>query len=99
MNILIGLGLPWTISTCYGMPIVVPDEPELATMVYLEVVCVLTYVVVVMAPTVFTWGRFGRALRRHGGSSAILRRLRRPGSRRCAPTLAPVGRLLEALRG
>ena len=61
MNILIGLGLPWTISTCYGMPIVVPDEPELATMVYLEVVCVLTYVVVVMAPTVFTWGRFGRA--------------------------------------
>ena len=59
MNILIGLGLPWTISTCYGMPIVVPDEPELATMVYLEVVCVLTYVVVVMAPTVFTWGRFG----------------------------------------
>lgn len=37
MNILIGLGLPWTISTSAGLPITIPNEAELKTMVYLMV--------------------------------------------------------------
>ena len=61
MNILIGLGMPWTMSTAAGIPIDIPHKPQLVMMTWLMVACVLVYLGVLLAPTVPTWGRFGRA--------------------------------------
>jgi len=62
MNILIGLGLPWTISTSAGLPITIPNEAELKTMSYLMVFCVVAYIGVLLAPSIPSWGQWGRAL-------------------------------------
>ena len=61
MNILIGLGVPWSISTSAGLPITIPDGDELTMMIGLMCVCIVVYLAAVLVPSVGTWGRWGRA--------------------------------------
>lgn len=61
MNILIGLGVPWLLSTSVGIPIPIVDTAQLSVMTYLMVACWVVYVAVLLLPTLPTWGRYGRA--------------------------------------
>ena len=62
INILIGLGVPWAITTSSGLAITIPDTNELNFMVQLMALAVALYLVVLLAPSVHTWGRYGRAM-------------------------------------
>ena len=61
INILIGLGLPWQISTSFGKPVRIMKHAELAYMSRFMFGCVAAYVAVLLLPTIPSWGRRGRA--------------------------------------
>lgn len=61
INILIGLGLPWTMSASVGRPIHIADRPELLRIVWAMWVCIGAYLVILVMPTLPTWCREGTA--------------------------------------
>ena len=70
INILVGLGLPWLITTSAGLEVAMPDATStsrLTTMSYLMFGCSAAYLAILI-PSMHTWGRVGHAsLGRVGG--------------------------------
>ena len=70
VNILIGLGVPWLLTTCAGLEVAMPDTKSterLTTMSYVMFACAVAYVSILL-PSFRTWGREGAAtLGRTGG--------------------------------
>merc|ERR1719313_1288108 len=64
LNILVGLGMPWTISCLSGQPVRIPGHEQLQVMAYFQVVNIVAYFCLVLLPSVHTWrcGMRGRAL-------------------------------------
>lgn len=63
INILIGLGVPWMLTTAAGLPVMFPDQQDMSllmTMTYLMFGCVAVYMSVLL-PTLPTWGGVGTA--------------------------------------
>ena len=63
INVLIGLGLPWCISTSAGLPVEIAEETsdELITLVWVMVGCLVVYLLVLLLPSMPSWGSFGYA--------------------------------------
>ena len=63
INILIGLGMPWCISTSANLPVEIAPEScnELLTLVWVMCGCLLTYLLVLLLPSLPSWGSFGYA--------------------------------------
>ena len=91
MNILIGLGVPWLLSTSVGIPIPIVDTAQLSVMTYLMVACWVVYVAVLLLPTLPTW-----ALRREPEPAAGLHLVR--GVRRSRSDLPLLGVGQRSLR-
>ena len=63
INILIGLGVPWTLSAALtSRPTLVPDHAVLTSMSSFLAVCVIMYVGCLLLPTIPTWGKKGRSI-------------------------------------
>jgi Ca2+/Na+ antiporter len=61
INILIGLGLPWTMSGAVDRPIRIADRLELIQMVWAMWACIGAYLLILVTPTLPTWCRQGTA--------------------------------------
>eukprot|EP00929_Paragymnodinium_shiwhaense_P079912 TRINITY_DN41661_c0_g1_i2.p1 TRINITY_DN41661_c0_g1~~TRINITY_DN41661_c0_g1_i2.p1 ORF type:complete len:461 (-),score=50.93 TRINITY_DN41661_c0_g1_i2:12-1394(-) len=76
LNILVGLGMPWTISCLAGKPVRVPGHAQLQVMAYFQVLNVCIFFCLVLVPSAHTWrcGRRGRAIlgKRQGALLVIL---------------------------
>lgn len=62
INVLIGLGLPWIISTSASLPVYVRGYEKLQLMGCFQAVCVGFYLLILLVPTIPTWGGPGRAM-------------------------------------
>ena len=62
INVLIGLGLPWIISTSASLPVHVRGYEKLQLMGCFQAVCVGFYLLILLVPTIPTWGGPGRAM-------------------------------------
>ena len=62
INVLIGLGLPWIISTSASLPVHVRVYEKLQFMGCFQAVCVGFYLLILLVPTIPTWGGPGRAM-------------------------------------
>jgi len=60
INVLIGLGLPWLLATSAGLEVPIAETPALQEMSILMFGCVALYLIVLLAPSVPTWGGVGR---------------------------------------
>merc|ERR1712217_355947 len=75
LNILLGLGMPWTLCGLFGRPVPVPDHGLLQVMAYFQAVNVAVYTALLLLATAPTW-RFGNhskaTLGRRKGALLIL---------------------------